>query len=340
MGHDIVEQIQAFFRELAETPFDLDMRVTGFYLLCAIVLASLIWLVTGRQKSLLAFLFPKEVFTHRSNLLDIKLYFTNRLVGFFGVTGALLFTPLVAYYVLELLIAARHGAWVAPPESWPRVALATLIIVMATDFCKYWAHRIHHEWDTLWPFHAVHHSAEVLTPVTVSRAHPVEAAVRNLIISVLVGVIQAVVVFGLVGSVSMLTIGGANALYFLFNAAGSNLRHSHIWLSYGRVLEHIVISPAQHQIHHSMDKKHFNKNYGSMFALWDWMFGTLYIPPAKEELRFGVADEHGRPLGQPHPTLRAALINPFLESGAAFRRRFARARDTSAAPLDDTRTDP
>ena len=72
-----------------------------------------------------------------------------------------------------------------------------------------------------------------------------------------------------------------------------------------------------------MDLKHHNKNYGSMFAIWDWMFGTLYVPPnGQEELRFGVSDENGLPLPQQYPTLKAALINPFIESGKAFRARY------------------
>ena len=36
--------------------------------------------------------------------------------------------------------------------------------------------------------------------------------------------------------------------------------------------------PAHHQVHHSANPKHFNKNFGSCLALWDWMFGTLYVP--------------------------------------------------------------
>jgi hypothetical protein len=44
------------------------------------------------------------------------------------------------------------------------------------------------------------------------------------------------------------------------------------------------------------------------------MFGTLYIPQKHEALTFGIADADGNLIEQPHPTLRAALINPFFES--------------------------
>ncbi len=223
-----------------------------------------------------------------------------------------------------------------------RSALVTLIIVLAADFVKYWAHRLHHEYAPLWSFHAVHHSADVLTPLTLSRAHPVESMIRSVGISILVGVAQAVALFTFIGQIDLLTIGGANAFYVMFNAAGANLRHSHIWLSYGRVVEHIFISPAQHQVHHSMDVKHHNKNYGSMFAIWDWMFGTLYVPPnGPEELRFGVADGKGVPIPQMHPTLRAALFRPFVDSAKSFRSRMGqKAPAPDTAPTSTVQTDP
>ncbi len=330
---------------MLSAPLDINARISVPWILAAIVIAFGVWFLTIRRSSaptsFIAFLFPRKIYTHRSNLLDIKLYFVNRFVGLAGITGALLFTPVVAVQVLDFLMGLSPHEWSAEPHTWSRIALATLIIVMASDFCKYWAHRLHHEWAALWPFHAVHHSAEVMTPITLSRAHPVEAVIRNVFISFLVGVVQALIVWLLVGTVSPWTIAGANAFYVMFNAAGANLRHSHIWLRYGRVLEHVFISPAQHQIHHSSAKKHFNKNYGSMFALWDWAFGTLYIPPFHEDLTFGVADRDGNLIDQPYPTMRAALINPFVESWIALREQMARGKPSRPVEEDTTaRTDP
>ncbi|MCB1342416.1 MAG: sterol desaturase family protein [Pseudooceanicola sp.] len=312
-----MDTLIAFGQELMRTPLDAMERVSALYLACAVVIAAGVWLVSGREKSLIAFLFPREVYTHRSNLMDLKLFLVNKLTAFIGLTGAVFFPPLVAFAVLSML-----AGWAGAPENpttWGRGALATLVIVLASDFCKYWAHRWHHELRALWPFHAVHHSADVLTPLTVMRTHPVESLIRNLLITAIVGMVQGLVLFLLVGQIDILTLGGANAFYFVFNALGSNLRHSHVWLSYGRVLEHIFISPAQHQIHHSVAKQHHDCNYGSMFAIWDWMFGTLYIPERRETLRFGVSDAEGNPKPQPHLTLADALVTPFRESWQALR---------------------
>lgn len=322
----------AFGHYLLRLPFSMEARVSAFYLCCTFVLAGAIWLARGRPAPFLSWLLPRAVYRHRSNLLDIKLFLTHNLASFLGLFGALMFTPAVAHWMLGLLGHAAEGGL---PITWGRSLAATVLIVMASDFCKYWAHRIHHEWKILWPFHAVHHSADVLTPLTVMRAHPVETIIRNLLISGLVGVVQALILVLLVGRIDLVTIAGANALYFLFNALGSNLRHSHIWLSYGYVLEHILISPAQHQVHHSVEVKHHDKNYGSIFALWDWMFRTLYVPRSREALTFGVSDAEGQRLEQPYQTLGQALFKPFAESWQAMG---ARAPGGGRAPLAETMT--
>jgi len=62
-------------------------------------------------------------------------------------------------------------------------------------------------------------------------------------------------------------------LGFLFNALGANLRHSHIWLSFGS-LERWFISPAQHQIHHSSAEADRDINFGTCLAIWDRLFGS------------------------------------------------------------------
>ena len=54
-----------------------------------------------------------------------------------------------------------------------------------------------------------------------------------------------------------------------------HLQHSHMWIAFRGMLGRIFVSPAHHQVHHSDNPKHFDKNFGSCLALWDWMFGTL-----------------------------------------------------------------
>jgi sterol desaturase/sphingolipid hydroxylase (fatty acid hydroxylase superfamily) len=74
------------------------------------------------------------------------------------------------------------------------------------------------------------------------------------------------------------------------------------------------VSPAHHQVHHSTLPQHFDKNFGSCLAVWDWAFGTLHIPARENEVAsFGVPADH-----HPAHTVRGELLAPFLRAFAVF----------------------
>ncbi len=82
-----------------------------------------------------------------------------------------------------------------------------------------------------------------------------------------------------------------------------------MWISFQGWLGRIFVSPAHHQVHHSGDPKHFNKNFGSCLALWDWMFGTLYVPKKEREpLSFGFPDR-----ADAH-TFKGEVIDPLINA--------------------------
>jgi hypothetical protein len=100
-----------------------------------------------------------------------------------------------------------------------------------------------------------------------------------------------------------------------------HLQHSQLWISFTGWLGHLFMSPAHHQIHHSRNPAHFNKNLGSCLALWDWMFGTLYMSrrAERERLEFGVEPdrEHAH-------TIRGELIAPFVRAAQMLKELFER----------------
>ncbi len=289
-------------------------RIWPMYLIITVLICFAIFQRSNARGTFLGWLFPKSIYLHRSNLVDINLFVVGRIMAFVGVLKSVTLTTLTATFVMALIDGSgeKHTSW--------NPFLVGLILVMAQDFGVYWVHRLHHETGPLWPFHSVHHSAEVMTPVTVYRKHPVYDLISTFSRGILGGLVQGILLGLFVGNVGVATIAGANAIYVLFNVLGANLRHSHIWLSYGRVLEHILISPAQHQIHHSRATKHWNKNYGEVFALWDLVFGTLYVPKGREEIEFGLADVNGVAVEQPHNTLAQALLVPFRDSWLSLKR--------------------
>lgn len=308
-----------FINSISASFFGWQSRLAVFYLCLTVVIVYVLWLKRGKKGSFASFVFPKETYLHKSNLVDIKVFLFNTLLAVLGLFAMVSMIPAMTVLSLEAMMEISGRARVAPdtPVTWATSALATVIMILTLDFCKYWAHRLHHETAVLWPFHALHHSAEIMTPLTATRNHPMFLVLRSLIYTVIVGFVQALMLFSLMGEVDVLTIGSVNAGYFIFNALGANLRHSHVWLSYGPVLEHVFISPAQHHIHHSIDRKHYNKNYGEIFAFWDLMFGTLYVPRSYEKITYGLSDENSERIEQPYPTLRAALLHPFGDAWRA-----------------------
>ncbi|MCS6901805.1 MAG: sterol desaturase family protein, partial [Polyangiaceae bacterium] len=112
------------------------------------------------------------------------------------------------------------------------------------------------------------------------------------------------------GQVSAWEILGVDALSMVWTLLGSNLRHSQVWLSFGPVLERVWLSPAQHQIHHSVDPQHHDKNFGEALAIWDALAGTLVLSGERQQLTFGLAPEernHG-------DTALSLVVAPWLAS--------------------------
>jgi sterol desaturase/sphingolipid hydroxylase (fatty acid hydroxylase superfamily) len=288
-----------------------SLRLWPLYIITTLLIAFGLHARSGSNVSFLRWVFPSRVYRHPSNRTDIKLFFLGQGLKFFGFFKLVLFTSVVASSVdgwLDGVVPTVADLGPIP------VGVAAML---ALDFTVYWVHRTHHERSWLWPFHSVHHSAEVMTPMTVYRKHPVYDLISSFSKGILGGTMQGVLLAAFTTDYSVAKIAGINGIYFVFNIIGSNLRHSHIWLSYGPVLERIFISPAQHQVHHSIDPKHFNKNYGEVLAIWDWMFGTLYLTQSEENLSFGLSDGSGVAMEQPHRTLRQALSVPFADSWAA-----------------------
>jgi len=127
----------------------------------------------------------------------------------------------------------------------------------------YWFnHWLSHKVRLLGEFHKVHHNAEVLTPLTNFRVHPVCTWVFTNILAVSAAVANG---FGnyMFGETAY-QLSDTNIILVLFIHA--YVQHSHMWIAFRGVLGRIFVSPAHHQVHHSANPKHFNKNFGSCLA--------------------------------------------------------------------------
>ena len=183
------------------------------------------------------------------------------------------------------------------------VVAFSVLLLLAFDFAIFFSHYLQHKVPILWEFHKVHHSAEVLTPITVFRTSPVDLLGTGVAVILAESGMRALWVAAIGPAPDLLTILGMNAGIFLFYLFGYNLRHSHIWLAYPSWLSEILVSPAMHQIHHSSETRHLDKDMGFIFAWWDRLFSTLYIPQGKEEFRLGLYGKISNPFNATHEML-------------------------------------
>lgn len=255
---------------------------------------------------------------HRSALLDYRYYFVRAILK---VALVIPVVALVDPYILRSgdYVLFFTNLWGARPELGQNLGLALLYglgVFLVRDFKHYWVHRaFHSRW--LWEFHKVHHSAPVMVPVTASRIHFVEKIVERIASLVCVGLYAGVFYYLCGGEISRYTLFGVTYVVFVFNALAANLRHSHVWLSFGPVVERVLNSPAQHQIHHSDAPRHFNKNFGTNLSIWDWMFGTLYTTTSTpERINFGT----GQRDAERYLTLYSLIVTPFVEIARKFKR--------------------
>lgn len=302
------------FQKAVVAPFYSTRRIFVGFLLTSALFAVFSYVYYSHKdkaptsiKGFFSFLLPKRIYFSSSALLDLKIYLANTFArGLLSPIIALISVSSFTYGT-NLILSSN---WESPNFSsgpWGYYLFA-LIYLLVADFAYYVAHTTSHKVPFLWQLHALHHSSKVMTPMTLYRTHPIDAIFFKGIKNVIQGVLLGILLFLFMGKVAIYKIFGMNFIYFVFTFAGSNLRHSHVWISWGHILNHIFISPAHHQLHHSARMKHWAKNNGQVFAIWDWMFGTLVLPT--EENRKNLVLGLTLKGDDPHIDLKAAYFKP------------------------------
>lgn len=190
--------------------------------------------------------------------------------------GHLLVSGLLTVRVLEVpvrIAAIAAGVWLAErvgfnlwPTDWNLWAQLALALVFG-EFFMYWIHRLSHEVDWLWRFHALHHSAPRLYFLNAVRFHPVDIALSNFapMIPLLVVGADARVI----------------ALFGLVSAVHGLFQHANLVLRLGP-LNWIFSMAELHRWHHSRNLEEANTNFGQNLIVWDTVFGTRFLPKDRE----------------------------------------------------------
>ncbi len=244
----------------------------------------------GRISAVGSVLGPPGWWKEGSVRVDVLHLLARRLLALTGfgaaVTGG-------TWLAVRVALALDHTIGRPTLPALPAAAVlgvCSLLAFVVSDASRFGVHVLLHRVPALWAFHQVHHSATVLTPLTFHRIHPVEG--------VLYGVRGAVVIAGVGGlswwlfreQAEVATIVGVSAFGLVLNTLFGNLRHSHVWMGFG-ALERWLMSPAQHQLHHSADPADHGLNYGTWLAVWDRMLGSWRASGPTAPAAFGLAPE-------------------------------------------------
>lgn len=197
------------------------------------------------------------------------------------------------YFVLLVFVFEAISALLGPVslkllDGLPFAAQA-LVYMVAVDLLVYWIHRAQHSFRFLWAFHSTHHSQTELNFLTSQRVHPLDRLFQDTLMFV-----------------PMRLLGFDEAAWipmYLWGEFSLAAQHSRIPWRYGP-LYRVVVSPAFHNFHHSVDPAHHNRNFAGLFSFWDYVFGTAVEDDRRRPERYGLGGDAPASLGQ-------TLLKPF-----------------------------
>jgi sterol desaturase/sphingolipid hydroxylase (fatty acid hydroxylase superfamily) len=287
------------------------------FLAVTLVLAVFIWLARkghgsrgadGRERPapLLKFLFPRDIYTHISARVDIWLWIIERalrplwFVGLMATVGSSAESAMISS--LQWVVGASLGLEVT--YGW--MLLYSLVTLLCYDFIFFIIRYTMHRVPALWAVHKVHHSAEVLTPLTRYREHFLAGPIWAAGIALSYGLVGGVFTWLFGEGITAATLFNIGFFSLLFGFNGS-FRHYHVQFNYPRWLSLWLHSPAMHHIHHSYLEPHWDKNFAAVTSIWDRLFGTLYIPVKDEYTPWGI----GPKTQSEHRTYLQNTLGPF-----------------------------
>jgi sterol desaturase/sphingolipid hydroxylase (fatty acid hydroxylase superfamily) len=192
----------------------------------------------------------------------------GRLLRWPNNVGLVVLNTLVVRAAVGMAVLAQARAWgvfnIVPLPVWLAIPTAVLLL----DLTIYGQHVLFHTIPFLWRHHRLHHADLELDVTTGLRFHPGEMVVSMLIKLAVVVLLGAAPVAVLIFEVAV------NATS-VFNHGNVRLP---AWLD--RVLRLVVVSPDMHRVHHSIDRRETDSNFGFNLSWWDHLFGTYREQPA------------------------------------------------------------
>jgi sterol desaturase/sphingolipid hydroxylase (fatty acid hydroxylase superfamily) len=164
------------------------------------------------------------------------------------------------------LIAAGNG-WGLFHAIGLRLSIASLLGFLALDLAIYAQHVAFHKAPLLWRVHRMHHADPDFDVTTGVRFHPLEILLSMLI------KIAVVIALG-IPPVAVIAFEVALNATSMFNHGNVAM-----WSWLDRALRAIVVTPDMHRVHHSIDPRETDSNFGFNLSWWDRLFGTYRAAP-------------------------------------------------------------
>src|SRR6516225_1384537 len=180
-----------------------------------------------------------------------------------GTVTGLIVLPILAFFPEHFL---GRKLILASPEQLGPVWLQVPMVLVSVSLFRYWMHRLQHTVPFLWKLHAYHHRVTDLQATNTFVSHPIDFALRNVVIFLVLGVIGF-------SPLALLVAVPATGISGTFSHCGGDVK--------GGLLNYLFVTPEVHRWPHSEkvpDGYGYSCNYGVEFSFWDIIFGTYYLP--------------------------------------------------------------
>ncbi len=159
-----------------------------------------------------------------------------------------------------------------------------VLAFVGIDFAQYWSHRFNHHINVFWNRHIIHHSSE---------EYNLSCALRQEV-SAIIGVYFFLYIpLALIGvPAEIIAITAPIHLFAQF------WYHTRLIDKMG-FLEHILMTPSHHRVHHAINPEYIDKNFAPIFILWDKWFGSFQVEMADVPPVYGTK----KPAGTWNPIL-------------------------------------
>ena len=211
--------------------------------------------------SVIVFVLLERKFPYRKGLTVFREGFWVDIIWYTLIQSYFLKIFIFDYIIfpLDKQYHFSDGHWLT---NWP-IGYQVLFFLITHDFYIYWFHRWQHHNKVLWRTHEAHHSNKEVDWLAGTRSHSIEILINQTI---------EFAPIVLLGAAPMVI-----PIKALLDAVWGMYIHANINVKSGK-LQYIINGPEMHLWHHANDRKVFYANFSTKFAIWDWLFGTAYLP--------------------------------------------------------------